>query len=93
MSTAIAFWLVSSGMVFLALILFPAWVGLVWVLKGPHPRYVEKFPQLASPPYTTRAGRIADLKARGLFIFTIAALGMWAGISMGLAFAAASMFP
>lgn len=92
MSTAIAFWLVSSGMAFLLLLLFPAWVGLVWVLKGPHPRYVEKYPQLASPPYTTRAGRIADLKARGLFIFTMAGLGMWAGISLGLAFAAKAMF-
>lgn len=92
MSTAVAFWLVASGMALVAFVLFPAWVGLVWVTRGPHPRYVEKFPQLAEHPYTTRAGRVSDLKARGLFIFTMAALGLWAGISIGLAFAARAIF-
>lgn len=92
MPISVAFWLVSTGMAFVVLIFLPAWVGTVWVLKGPHPRYVEKYPQLAAPPYTTRAGRISDLKARGLVIFSLAGLGLWAGVSLGFAFAAKHLF-
>lgn len=79
-------------MAFAVLIFLPAWAGTVWVLRGPHPRYVERYPQLADAPYTTRQGRLQDLKNRGMFFFAMGGLSAWALASLVLAFAAKNLF-
>lgn len=92
MSISLAFWLVSIAMSFTVFIFLPAWSGTVWVLKGPHPRYVEKYPQLARSPYDSRTGRLADLEARGLRGGIGVLFGFWALSAIILGFAAVNLF-